>query len=360
MKVAIDIQSTIVKPTGIGYYTKNLIDEYKNHDEVDFYYYKPAQQQEFNTLERMHWENIVLRSYASRDKVDILHITGFAGPYINTKFKKITTVHDLIGMLYPQNLALVSRFYWQKCLPACVRTSDFIISDSENTKKDLVSMLNFPSNKIEVVHLAAAKEFCYIKDKSHCCKRLKELTGLENPFILSVSTIEPRKNFSVLLKAYSLCSEEIKKEFKIVIVGKKGWGFPQVEKDVKGLGLEKNIIFLNYVDTETLVLLYNCASVFVFPSFYEGFGLPVLEAFSCGVPVIASDTSSIPEVAQGAALLFAPNDIELLRDHMSEIIKSDDIQKDLSARGIDRAKDFNWEKTAEKTLDIYKRVYERY
>jgi glycosyltransferase involved in cell wall biosynthesis len=359
-RIGIDIQSTAFESTGIGYYTQNLIKEYEKVNDIDFFYYKKSKKSRLNTIDRLWWENFSLTSRAKKDRVDILHVPGFAGPYFKGNFKKVTTVHDLIGLIYPKNLACISRFYWQKWLPACIKNSDFIIADSENTKKDIISFLGFNEKLIEVVSLASDERFSYREDKPACRQKLKESCGISSDFFLSVSTIEPRKNFITLIKAFNACPKSIKERYKVVIVGKKAWGLEELKNTINELGLSEKIILLDYIDIEILILLYNCATAFVFPSMYEGFGLPVLEALSCGLSVIASNTSSIPEITKDAALLCDPCDIDSFRKCMIDVAESEQLRTDLSHKGLQRAKDFSWKKTAEKTLDIYKRVYEGY
>ena len=159
LKIGIDIQSTLGSKTGIGCYVSNLIQQLQSNKDYRFCYYEDPTKKDFDTLGRMRWENMRISQLAKKDKIDLLHIPGFAGPFARSNFKKVTTVHDLIGLVYPQNLAAVSRFYWQRWLPACIRRSDFIIADSENTKKDIISFLGFDADKIKVIYLAADSSF---------------------------------------------------------------------------------------------------------------------------------------------------------------------------------------------------------
>ncbi len=354
MKIGIDVQSTSGKSTGIGFYTKNLITYLEKTNEVSFVKVKSVKE-DLNTLERMKWENIDLFAEVKREGIDLLHIPGFAGPMFNAETKKVTTVHDLIGMVYPENLGFASRFYWQKWLPACVKKSDHIIADSMNTKRDIVRFLGIPEDKIRVILIAVDPRFKPIDDVEEL-KRVTDKYDLPDHFILNVGTIEPRKNIRGLLEAFARYVDEYNGKMELVLVGKKDWGYKQVEGKLKDLGIDKRVFFTDYVEDKDLAVFYNLAKVFVYPSFYEGFGLPVLEALSSGCSVIASDRSSIPEIVGDAGILVRPDDINGLSGHLSNFDKSDHLAEDLSCKALERAKMFSWEKTAEETLEVYRRV----
>ncbi len=351
--VGIDIQSTIGPKTGIGYYTENLIKSYGQTDNIDFIYYKNSDITTLDTLTRVKWESFCLPAYAKKDNIDILHITGFAGPAVKGKYKRVTTVHDLIGMIYPKNLAPVSRFYWQKLLPFCIKKSDFIIADSENTKRDIINFIGFPSERIKVIYLAADKRFKPI-EKLPERKKILEKYGINKKYVLNVGTVEPRKNIPRLIEAFSVYIKESKLEdLVLVIAGKKDWGYEKCRQKIEELGIGERIIFCDYVNDEELVILYNLAEAFIYPSFYEGFGLPVLEAMSCGVPVICSQISSLPEVAEYAGIYIDPSDIGSIKAALSDALKN---KESLSARSLKQAGKFSWEKTAAETINVYKEV----
>ena len=358
MKIGIDVQSLSGKKTGIGYYLANLLHEFESMKNIDLVQYSNHSEKDLSSIDRVLWENIHLPQLIRAERPDILHIPGFAGPMPRSGTRRVTTVHDLIGMIYPQNLGLMSRFYWQKWLPACIKKSDFIIADSFCTKKDIINLLKVPKDKIAVIYLAADSKFQYIQDKNDAWCRLNKRLLIDSPFILSVSTIEPRKNFISLVKAYSKLESSIKEKYKLIIAGKKSWGFPQLESAVCKMGLEKNIVFLDYINQEELILLYNCATAFVFCSYYEGFGLSLLEAFSCGCPVISSNVSSLPEVAGKAAVLVDPDNVDIVKSSIAKMIQSKDMRIEFSEKGKERAKAFNWHLTAEKTVKVYKNVLE--
>lgn len=356
MKIGIDTQSASGKATGIGYYTRSLINEYKSFDGLSLFCYKNSSCAELNTGKRLLWENVSLMSMAKRDKIDILHVPGFAGPKRKGVFKKVTTVHDLIGMIYPRNLGCVSRFYWQKWLPACVKDSDHIIADSENTKNDILRLLRVPEEKVSVIYLAVDSRFKKL-EKTPAHKLLLKKYDINNRYILNVGTVEPRKNIFNLIKAFKLfIGESHDKDMSLVIAGKKGWDYDRCLANARSLGVMDNMRFCDYVDDKDLPILYNNAEAFVYPSYYEGFGLPVLEALNCGVPVICSNKSSLPEVAGEAALYIEPDDMQSIKEMLLKSVYDNDTRQSLSEKALARVKDFSWKKTADRTIGLYRKV----
>ncbi len=359
MRVGIDIQSTVGFRTGIGYYASALTERLKDFKGLDLYCYKNNSDKDFNTIKRIYWENISLLRLFGKDGIDILHVPGFAGPIFAKGIKKITTVHDLIGMIYPQNLAPISRFYWQVWLPACVRNSNMIIADSENTKKDIIRLLNIRQDRIRVIYLAANRSFSVIAYKGRQRDRLKKY-GINTRYILNVGTIEPRKNVANLIRAFAgYLNNSRMWELSLVIVGKKGWAYNEALKTAIDMGVRENIIFCDYIDEADLVLMYNLAELFIYPSFYEGFGLPVLEAMGCAAPVICSNTSSLPELAGDAAILVDPSDNAAIEKSIADILSDDGLKKTLSDRSLKQAARFSWEKAAKETMELYREVMDK-
>ena len=356
MKIGIDIQSTQGTLSGIGYYTRNLLENIKSAPGVEVTYYKHPKEADLNTIKRIYWENISLPKLFRKDDLDILHLTGFAGPWLTGKVRKITTVNDLIGMIYPGNLAPVSRFYWQRWLPACVKNSRLIIAISEHTKRDIVRLLGIPPDKIKVTYLAANKSFRYISDRQNLHGILKKY-GINSKYILSVGTIEPRKNFALLIRAFALYLARVKKEeISLVIVGRYGWAYNECLKAAMELGIQRHIIFCDYVDDADLPIIYNMAELFIFPSLYEGFGLPVLEAMCCRAPVICSNTSSLPEVTADAAILIDPLNKLEMANAIENVLSDGDLKKSLSDKAMRQSSRFSWAKTANETIAVYKEV----
>jgi glycosyltransferase involved in cell wall biosynthesis len=231
-----------------------------------------------------------------------------------------------------------------------------IIADSQNTKNDCIKYLGIPEEKIKVIYLAPDSIYQPINNKQEIREQVCKKYNIEFPFILYTGTLEKRKNIPILIKAfYKLKKMGI--SHKLLIVGKKGWKYDDIFKTIKTLNLQKDIMFTGYVPKEDLVKFYNLADLFVYPSLYEGFGLPPLEAMACGCPVITSNTSSLPEVVKDAGIMFNPYCVDELVKIMYEVLIDESLRIELSRKGLERAKLFNWRKTAEETWKVYEGVY---
>ena len=351
MKIAIDVQSTLGNKTGIGYYTANLVKHLLRIDKENEYSLFSNGGGELRTHERILWEQLHLPIKTSLSRIDLLHSPGFSPPIMHPH-KLVCTVHDLIGIIFPENLGTVSRFYWSKLLPFAVSKADVIIADSENTKNDIVKYLNVKPDDIRVIYLAVDDAFEVVQNTS-LLKDVRLKYNIPSEFILSVGTVEPRKNFNRLAVAFKKLKDKTSLPHTMVIAGKKGWAYNGVREQMNKLGIEDDIIFLDYIDDDDLTLMYNAASLFIMPSLYEGFGLPVLEAMACGTPVVASNVSSIPEVLEDAGILVDPYDTDSICDAMLSVLTDDKLQDELRVKGIKRAAFFSWEKTARSVLSEY-------
>lgn len=293
---------------------------------------------------------------------DILHVpshwhTQIMPFFLNQKVKKILTIHDLTPLLYPETHTKQTVFLWNSTLKLIKNKINMIIADSQNTKNDCIKYLNIPEEKIKVIYLASDEIYQLINNKQEIRKELyKKYKYIGSPFILYVGTLEKRKNIPVLIKAFYKL-KKMKMTHKLIIVGKKGWKYDDIFKTIEALNLQKDVIFTGYVPKEDLVKFYNLADVFVYPSLYEGFGLPPLEAMACGCPVITSNTSSLPEVVGDAGIMVNPYDVEGLVKAMYEVLTNESLRKELSRKSLQRAKLFSWRKTAEETWKVYERCY---
>jgi len=351
MRIAIDVQSTLGNKTGIGYYTANLVKCLLRIDKENEYSLFSNGGGELRTHKRILWEQLHLPIKTSLNRVDLLHSPGFSPPVLKPR-KLICTVHDLIGMIFPQNLGTVSRFYWSKLLPFAVSKADVIIADSENTKRDIIKYLNVKPEDIKVIYLAVDNSFKVVSDRA-LLRGVRKKYSIPSEFIFSVGTVEPRKNYDRLVVAFKSLKDKTSLPHSMVIAGKRGWAYDGVREQVDKLGMEEDIIFLDYVDDDDLVMLYNASSLFIMPSLYEGFGLPVLEAMACGVPVVASNVSSIPEVVKDAGILVDPYDTDSICDGMLKVLTDSELHETLRAKSIKRAEGFSWEKTARSVLSEY-------
>jgi glycosyltransferase involved in cell wall biosynthesis len=226
-----------------------------------------------------------------------------------------------------------------------------IISISHHTKYDMLKHFKIPEDKIKVIHLAANE--CYKPLKEDEIYKINEKYSLNHPYILYVGGLEPKKNIPTLLKAfYKLKKHDV--NHKLVITGEKRWNYKSIFETIDKLNLQKEVIFTGYIPDEDLPALYNAADLFVYPSLYEGFGLPPLEAMACGTPVITSNTSSLPEVVGDAGIMVNPYDIDELTNKMYKVLTNEGLTEELSKKGLERAKLFSWKKCAEETLNTYK------
>ncbi|MBI2863827.1 MAG: glycosyltransferase family 4 protein [Chloroflexi bacterium] len=353
MRIGIDTQSTLGRKTGIGLYTAALLSHLKkvagDNDYVEIEWGKTT---ELRTHERLVWEQAIAPARAALARVDVFHAPGFGAPLLRS-CPVVLTVHDLIGLLFPQNLPPVSRFYWHRWLPFTVSRADRIIADSHHTKRDIVDHLCVPASRVEVVYLAAGDDFRPI-DASARREEVRRRYGLPPRFILYVGTIEPRKGLKELVSAFARLKRETGLPHGLVIAGKKGWYWQDLFRLVEDLGVA--VCFTDYVADADLPTLYSCADLFVFLSHYEGFGLPPLEAMACGTPVICSNASSLPEVVGDAALLVSPPAIETVSGAMAAVLQDPSLGDSLAQKGRKRAREFSWERAARETLAIYQKV----
>ncbi len=355
MNVGIDARPASGKRTGIGYYTRNLIRALDGKGGLRYTCFTGDRNNDLNTPERIYWENIRLPWLVRRSKVDLLHIPGFAGPLFKCGRRKVTTVHDLIGMIYPRNLDFASRFYWQKWLPACIGSSDAVIADSENTRTDILRLLRVPESRVHVVPLAVEEKFSPGAGTGRF-ETVRAKYGLPAEFMLTVGTVEPRKNVHGLIAAAALYFRERDTGLHVVVVGSKDWGYDQAGRKMEELGIRDRVRFTGYIEEEDMPVVYNMAKFFVYPSFYEGFGLPVLEALSCGIPVICSGVSSLPEVAGDAAILIDPGNVTELKEAVRSLDEDPRLLSAMSRRALRQAGKFSWQSTAERTLEVYKKL----
>ena len=276
---------------------------------------------------------------------DLIHCPTVTAPFFfRPSAKVVMTVHDLIPVLFPQWQPARRTLYFKYVLKYRFRFVDRFIADSNSTKQDLMDIFQIPDRKIDVVHLGVSDRF-------------KPSAEPKQNFILAVSTLEPRKNFKRVIDAYIALRNENKTRDKLVIVGKEGWFFDDIS--IVPSAFQDDIIFKGYVSETELIRLYQTARLFCYPSLYEGFGLPILEAMACGCPVITSNASSMPEVAGDAALFVDPYRTEELKNAIYALTDDAALGTAMSAEGIRRASRFSWQRAAEQTSKVYERELAR-
>jgi len=285
--------------------------------------------------------------------LDIFHSPDFVLPPVR-RAKTMLTVHDLSFIRYPQCADANLRAYLNKVVPRSVHRADLVLADSQSTKDDLAELLDVDADKIEVVYPGVEERFHPIEDQSHL-KEVRERYNLPPRFVLGLGTLQPRKNFTRLIEAFADLRFAIS-DLHLVIAGGKGWLYEEIFATVERLGLEEKVVFPGFVADEHLPALYNLAGLFVFPSLYEGFGLPPLEALACGTPIVTSNASSLPEVVGEAGLMVKATDTDALAEAMQRVLEDNALREEMIARGMEQARKFTWQKTAAKLLSLYEAI----
>jgi len=380
MKIALDGSKAINESAGIAHYTRELIKNLiKIYPRDDFFLY-------FNFLRGGERKKALIKELVGNNKNvktkiypipgwlkerfhylrysalgnllrgnDIYHATEFLSFDNGLKIPQILTVHDLTMIKFPYHRGReVSNRHGEMLKRACQNASS-IISVSESTKKDIIDVFKINPKKIQVIYSGRDPRYKIMPDKTKVRKFLEKKYHLKFPFMLFVSTIEPRKNVPHLLRAFDKFSGQ-RKEYSLVLVGKRGWNTEEVDETYKRLKNKHKIKFMNYVPASDLVYFYNGATLLCYPSIYEGFGHPVLEAMASGTPVLTSRVSSLPEVGGAAAYYIDPNSPEEISRGMEKIVDDQDYRKQMIKNGLIQVKKFSWEKSAKETYKLYEKV----
>jgi glycosyltransferase involved in cell wall biosynthesis len=306
---------------------------------------------------RILWEQLVQPAVLASHKIDLLHALAFVVPLLAT-CPTVVTVHDLSFIHFPEAFRPWNRLYLSYFTAWSVRKARRVVAVSESTRRDVISCFGLPAERVDVVHNGVDSQFRLLPAAE--IDSFRQRRGLPGKYILFIGTLEPRKNLETLLKAYTHLLARYQGGSsdapKLVIGGAKGWYYEQVFAAVEELELTRQVIFPGYIAQEELPWWYGAATLFVYPPYYEGFGLPVLEAMRCGVPVITSSVSSLPEVVGDAGLLVAPMDVEELAEAMYRLLQDATLCEELRQLGLERSADFSWERTAMETASVYRRV----
>jgi glycosyltransferase involved in cell wall biosynthesis len=286
--------------------------------------------------------------------IDVFHGLDHLGvPLLAKGGRYIATIHDMIPLIWPRLVTRKHRLVVMAAYHRLRRQADLVIAPSEATKADVVGHLNIDPERIVVIPWGCDARFQPAGDPERFAA-VRQRYRLPARYLLFVGTLEPRKNLITLFHAYAMLRAERRVEdLKLVVAGRTGWLYDDIFDTVKSLALEEEVIFTGFVDNEDLPDLYRGALLFVFPSLYEGFGLPILEAMASGVPVIASNTSSMPEVAGDAAILVEPQAAEAIAEGIARALAEDKLREALTQKGLARARSFTWESVAQKTLELY-------
>lgn len=283
-------------------------------------------------------------------RLHLFHATDFALPPTLPIAQTVLTVHDLAFERYPQDTMPGMLRYLHRVVPRSVRRADCVIVPSEATRRDLINLYGAPSHKVRLVYPGVEERFCPTGDAAEAAALRARYRLPDAPLVLTVGTLQPRKNHLRLVQALARIADRA----ALVIAGGRGWGYESVHEEIGRLGLEGRVTFTGFVDDADLPALYRMATVFVYPALYEGFGLPVLEAMACGVPVVASNVSSLPEVTgPDAALLVDPHDVESIAAALRRLLDEADLRQTLRQRGLARAAAFSWQRTAAQVWALY-------
>lgn len=406
MNIGIDANYLIFEQAGIGKYTKNIIRNLlnlpagkaginrKNQYFLYFSYLRHTQKRRREIDDFLSgikskkvnvrifplpaaWYEFITASiippfWLYRDRLDIFFAPYVASVPRNMYWPKnlprgkagqkppkvVTTIHDLVFLRFPEHRGKkLSQYYLKRHKIAC-RNSQKLIAVSQATKNDLMNLLAVDDSKVQVIYEAAAKEFHPLvkRERKKADQIISRYFNPETKYILSVGTLEPRKNLVRLISAYSLLPYKLKQQYQLVLVGGSGWNNKILRQTIDNLNLKDKVILPGFVLDEDLPYIYNKASIFVYPSLYEGFGLPPLEAMASGAPVIASNISSLPEVLGHAGLLVNSEKEEEIARAIQKILVQPKLAEKLSKQGLLQAKKFSWAKTAQETLEVFKTI----
>ncbi len=367
MLIGLEASSLHGSKSGVGYYTENLLSTimriapehryilFSNRDMRDSWELLGGETIYDRHLFRVRaaWMQTMLPRALREVRPDICHFTNYLAP-LTSGCPYIVTIYDMTLFVTPRLHRFKKLVLDRTLIPHVARRANAIITVSNSARDDIVRFLGVPRDKIRVIHGGVAPAFCPITDRT-ALDVVRARYSLSQPYILYVGTIEPRKNLLRLVQAFA----RLKKKglpHKLAIVGQQGWHCAPVFAEVERLGLAHDVVFTGYVPFEDLPVLYSGAEVMAFPSLYEGFGLPVVEAMACGAPVVTSNTSSLSEVAGGAGLLVNPLSVDEISDALHSIHTDRSLRDSLSERGLARASHFTWEQSARNTLDLYEKV----
>ena len=351
---------------GVSVYTRNILDnllEIDGENEYIFLYndssmlgtysgYKNVREIAINKKNKFLWDQIYVPLTVKSEKIDIIFNPKLSIPLF-APAKKIFTMHGLEQFALPTVFKWYDDIYFHLMMPFYCRRAHAIIVMTEFGKKELIKYLKPQSEKIEVIYESHHKRFEVKKNKEELLA-IKRKYNLPDNFILFVGGLTPLKNFSNILRAFNIVRKKV--SVKLVFVGFKRWKYAKDFELIKKLRLQNEIITLGFVPNNDLPYIYNLAQCLIFPSLYEGFGIPILEAQACGCPVVSSKTGAIPEVSGGAALLVDPYNYKEIAQAVVDVLTSEDLRGKLIRAGLENAKRFDWSVTARETLELFKKI----
>ncbi len=374
MKIMIDARSVDMKQSGVGNYVTHLIKGLKDVDQKNRYALMVTKGQVptlTNDLGKFEifivpfsneshflgdpWEFFFLPGALRKNRVNLFHGPAFMAPPFQKEFHSVATIHDLVAFHHPQTIPLKYAYYMRFLIRLMIKKASGILTDTEFIRNEIIHAFHIDESRIFAVPIAVADLFRPVTDAEKI-RQVKRRYGIKKRYFLHVGNIEPRKNLSNLFKACRLVWEKLRKDFQLVVVGKKGWLYGDIFATLRESGIASDVVFTGYVKEKDIPVLYSGAEFFVFPSVYEGFGLPVLEAMRCGAPVMTSHVSSMPEVAGDAALYVNPYNIEDIAEKILALAYNKTLRERLREKGFIQASKFSWKETARKTLQVYETI----
>lgn len=303
---------------------------------------------------RIAWEQLLQPPAVVLRGLDVLHSLSYVQPVLSTS-RSVVTMLDLSFVRMPEAFNPWNRVYLTTMARLSARRCDRIIAISESTRQDIIRFFHVPPSKVEVIYCGVDSQYRPVEDKA-AVERFRLARGLPERFLLYLGTLEPRKNVERLVEAFARVRAERGSSHKLVLGGARGWLYDHIFSRVHELGLGEDVVFAGYVPDDELPLWYNAADVFIYPSLYEGFGLPPLEAMACGTPVVTTSVSSLPEVAGAAALMVDPLDVDDLASAIVRVLDDPTLRQRLSTAGPQQAARFRWADAAERTMKVYRKV----
>ncbi len=377
MRIALDYTAGIRQGAGVGQYVRSLVNAMLAQDSSNKYTLitsgRLTKERSFPTASNVRGRSVFIPDrylnilwyrwrvplYANcfTGPADIYHGLDFGLPPLKGKMHKVVTVYDLAFLQHPETAVSSLAAYLNKIVPEAVAAADVVAAISHATKQALIEHYKAPPEKITVIPCGVAPHFQRITDAA-LLEATQRKFDLEHPLVLSVGTMEPRKNHLGLIKAFYEAQKSTGSSAMLAIAGGQGWLYEETRRIVAELKLEKKVRFLGRVSELELITLYSLADVFAFPSFFEGFGIPPLEAMACGAPVITSNTSSLPEVAGDAAILVDPHDTHAIAHAIMRLLEDEQLQEELRQKGYLQAQRYTWSRAAAKMLSIYQKLYQ--
>lgn len=370
MRICIDTRGAkLYAGTGIGTYTARLMENiiaidsnnryrlfWPNSGYDALYGKKNVDVTLFGEKNKKFWDEVYLPARLAKGNADVFHLPQNGLGLPKGKYcSYVVTVHDLIPYTMPETCGKSYLDKFVEEMPYIMERADRIITVSNYSKEDILRFFKIPAEKIHVTHLAADSGF-KLMNKEKAWRFMREKYNYSGDYILYLGGFSPRKNVDGLIDAFKKLYKQLPGHYDLMLLGASKDNHYELKKKVDALGLDERVIFAGYVPYEHLPYFYNCASVFVYPSLYEGFGLPPLEAMTCGTPTITTNVTSIPEIVEDGAITINPYDSNALADNIYKVLTDIDLREGLTRRALKRAYKFSWKKTALETIKVYEGV----